>query len=248
MRDLKKFNNISKNTNNPSISLTINVIIKADVPGSIEGLESAIAEIPAENYGFKVCVMYAKIGLISEADVDAAKSSGAYLLSFNQKVPHPVQVYARQECLEIQRSDIIYSVVDELVALVEERLPKTEKHVTVGRAAVQTSFVLFKHKKKKRKTVAGCVVENGTVSRSAKVLGRLIRDGETLFVGPIDSLQHHKDSVNEVKKGQECGIRIADWDEYKPEDVIEIFETHFVKTEINWKYTKNATENVQEKE
>lgn len=227
---------------------TQNILIKADVPGSIEGLESAISEIPAENFDFKLNVISAAIGPLSEADVDAAKSSKAYLLSFNQKIPNNVLTYARDQCQAIAYHNIIYSVIDDLVEIIENRLPPTEKHVVKGRAIVLQTFVLSKNQKKKRKVIAGCSVDSGYVSKSSKFLARVFRDGEEIFVGPIESLFKHKDSVSEVKKGSECGIRIAEFDDYQEGDIIEAFETISTKTELKWKYTKNASEIILEKE
>ena len=213
---------------------TINVIIKADVPGSIEGLESALSEIPAEEYGFSIRILTAKIGPVSETDVETARDTNAYLVSFNQKVPHPVQVFARSLNQSVNKVNIIYTVVDEVAAILESKLPKSEKHITVGQAKVNAVFTLNKHKKKKKKNIAGCSVTDGTITRSSKVLGNIIRDGEVIFTGPVESLQHHKDAVNEVKKGQECGIRIAEFEDYLENDVIELFETQLVPTKLNW--------------
>lgn len=220
---------------------TVYVILKADVPGSIEGLESSLSEIPSEKFGIKVVLISRGIGALSETDIDYAKLTKGYLVAFNISVNAAITTYARAAQVEIHKANIIYSVVDEVVKVVESRLPPTKSEIVIGRAEVKQVFTLNSHRKRLRKSIAGCTVEIGSIFRSSKYVAKLSRDGKALFTGPIESLKHFSEDVNEVKKGKECGIRIEGWDDYQEGDDIEVIEYKYHPASLNWVYTKSST-------
>jgi len=192
----------------------LSVLIKADVQGSLEALQKAVTEIPSEK--IRVNVLRSSTGAISQADVLLSSASNAIIVGFNVRPDRATADLARQEEVEIRLYNVIYDVVNDLKAAMIGLLEPTTKEVVLGQAEVRQLFRV-----PKVGVVAGCMVTEGTIKRSAEV--RLIRDNVVVYSGKVGSLRRFKDDASEVKAGFECGIGIANFNDLKEGDVIEFF-------------------------
>ena len=192
------------------------IILRADVQGSVDVLCQSLNELSVSE--IKVRILQAMVGGITEGDVLLAQASGAVIIGFNVVANERARTLAESSGVEIRLYKIIYEVMDELRAALERRLaPKVEEKV-VGRARVRQIF-----KVSRLGTVAGCLVNDGSISRTDKV--RLIRDDIVLNEGmSLESLKRVKDDAREVKSGLECGIKLAGFNDIKVDDVIEAYE------------------------
>jgi translation initiation factor IF-2 len=194
----------------------LNILVKADVSGSLEALQDEIAKLPQDEIA--VNVIRAAAGGINESDVMLAAASDAIIIGFNVRPLADARRAAEQEGVEIRTYSVIYKVTEELRAAMEGMLEPEEVEETLGQAEVLELF-----KASRVGTIAGCRVTDGKVVRGGDV--RLIRDGTVAWTGRIASLRRFKDDVNEVPEGQECGIVLQDFQDVKVEDVLEVFET-----------------------
>jgi translation initiation factor IF-2 len=192
----------------------MSVLIKADVQGSLEALQKAVTEIPSEK--IRVGVLRASTGAISQADVLLAAASNAIIVGFNVRPDRATAELARQEEVEIRLYNVIYDVVNDIRQAMIGLLEPTTKETVLGQAEVRQLFRV-----PKIGVVAGCMVTEGTVKRTAEV--RLIRDNVVIYTGKVGSLRRFKDDASEVKSGFECGIGIANFNDLKESDVIEFF-------------------------
>jgi translation initiation factor IF-2 len=192
----------------------LSVLIKADVQGSLEALQKAVGEIPSEK--IRVGILRASTGAISQADVLLAAASNAIIVGFNVRPDRATAELARQEEVEIRLYNVIYDVVNDIKQAMIGLLEPTTKEVVLGQAEVRQLFRV-----PKIGVIAGCMVTEGTLKRSAEV--RLIRDNVVIYSGRVGSLRRFKDDVSEVKSGFECGIGIANFNDLKEGDVIEFF-------------------------
>jgi translation initiation factor IF-2 len=190
------------------------VLVKADVQGSLEALQQAIGELPKDKV--RVEVLRAGTGAITQADILLAAASGAIVVGFNVRPDRATAELARQEEVEVRLYTIIYDVVNDLKSAMVGLLEPTLKENILGQAEVRQIFRV-----PKVGVVAGCMVTDGTLKRSADV--RLIRDNVVVYTGKVGSLRRFKDDVSEVKSGFECGIGIANFNDLKEGDVIEFF-------------------------
>ncbi|HEX6851578.1 MAG TPA: translation initiation factor IF-2 [Candidatus Polarisedimenticolaceae bacterium] len=190
------------------------VLVKADVAGSLEALQQAIGELPKDKV--RVEVLRAGTGAITQADVLLAAASSAIVVGFNVRPDRATSELARQEEVEIRLYTIIYDLVNELKAAMVGLLEPTLKESILGQAEVRQLF-----KVPKIGVIAGCYVTDGLLKRTADV--RLIRDNVVIYTGKVGSLRRFKDDVSEVKNGFECGIGIAGYNDLKEGDVIEFF-------------------------
>jgi translation initiation factor IF-2 len=198
----------------------LNIVLKADVSGSLEALEDEIAKLPQEQV--PVNVIHAQTGGINESDVMLASASDAVIIGFNVRPLADARRAAEQEGVDIRTYTVIYKVTEELRAAMEGMLVPEEVEETVGQAEVKQTF-----KASRVGTIAGCLVTDGKVSRSAGV--RLVRDGTIVWSGKVGSLRRFKDDVAEVEEGQECGIVLDGFADIKEGDVLEFFETRQVE-------------------
>jgi translation initiation factor IF-2 len=194
----------------------LNILLKADVSGSLEALQDEIAKLPQDEIA--VNVIRSAAGGINESDVMLAAASDAVIIGFNVRPLADARRAAEQEGVEIRTYSVIYKVTDELRAAMEGMLEPEEVEETLGQAEVLELF-----KASRVGTIAGCRVTDGRVVRGAEV--RLIRDGTVAWTGRIGSLRRFKDDVSEVPEGQECGIVLEGFQDVKVEDVLEVFET-----------------------
>jgi translation initiation factor IF-2 len=198
----------------------LNIVLKADVAGSLEALEDEIAKLPQEQV--PVNVIHAQTGGINESDVMLASASDAVIIGFNVRPLIEARRAAEREGVDIRTYTVIYKVTEELRAAMEGLLEPEEVEQTLGSAEVLQTF-----KASRVGTIAGCQVNDGKVTRSASV--RLVRDGTIVWTGKVGSLRRFKDDVSEVDAGMECGIVLDGFADVKEGDVLEFFEVRQVE-------------------
>lgn len=190
------------------------IVLKADVQGSLEAVKESLVKLGNEEIGVRV--IHAGVGGINNSDVVLAAASDAIILGFNVRPDPSSENLAQREGIEIKTYRIIYEMVNEVKAALEGLLEPEEKEVTQGWAEVRKVFVA-----PKVGAVAGCMVTDGKVSRTAKA--RLIRNGAIVFEGGVGSLKRFRDDVKDVDKGFECGIALANYKEVKVGDRLEFY-------------------------
>jgi translation initiation factor IF-2 len=198
----------------------LNIVLKADVAGSLEALQDEIAKVPQEQVA--VNVIHAQTGGINESDVMLASASDAVVIGFNVRPLGEARRAAEREGVDIRTYTVIYKVTEDLRAAMEGLLEPEEVEEALGQAEVKQTF-----KASRVGTIAGCLVTQGKVTRSAGV--RLVRDGTIVWTGKVGSLRHFKDDVTEVEEGMECGIVLEGFADVKEGDVLEFFETRRVE-------------------
>jgi translation initiation factor IF-2 len=198
----------------------LNIVLKADVSGSLEALEDEIAKLPQEQV--PVNVIHAQTGGINESDVMLASASDAVIIGFNVRPLAEARRAAEEEGVDIRTYTVIYKVTEDLRAAMEGLLEPEEVEEALGQADVKQTF-----KASRVGTIAGCLVTDGKVTRTAGV--RLVRDGTIVWSGKVGSLRRFKDDVQEVDEGQECGIVLEGFADIKEGDVLEFFETRQVE-------------------
>jgi translation initiation factor IF-2 len=198
----------------------LNVIIKADVQGSVEVLGDTVRKLSSNDV--RVSVIHSSVGAISTNDVLLATASDAIVVGFNVRPERNAAELAEKEGVDIRLYTVIYNLVDELKAAMTGLLDPKFQEVFQGRAEVRNTF-----KVPKAGTIAGCMVVDGTIPRTASV--RLLRDNRVIFEGKIASLRHFKNDVSEVRQGFECGIAIERFQDIKVGDVIEGFKIEELK-------------------
>lgn len=193
----------------------INVIIKADVNGSAEAVKNSLEKIEVD--GVRVKVIRSSVGAITESDIVLASASNAIIVGFNIRPNNAIREYAKDKGVEIRLYDIIYKAVEEMEAAMKGMLEPVYEEQILGTVEVRQLF-----KFSKVGVIAGSYVLDGIVKMGAKA--RVIRDSKVIYDGAIQSLQREKDSVKEVKKGLECGLTIANFNDLKVGDTIEVYE------------------------
>jgi translation initiation factor IF-2 len=194
----------------------INLLLKADVAGSLGALQDEIAKLPQDEVA--VDVVHAAAGGINESDVMLAAASDAIIIGFNVRPLADAKRAAVSEGVEIRTYSVIYKVTEELRAAMEGMLEPEQVERSLGEAEVLELF-----KASKIGTIAGSRVTEGRIARDAQA--RLVRDGTVVWTGRIGSLRRFKDDVREVEEGQECGITLEGFQDVKVGDVLEVFET-----------------------
>jgi translation initiation factor IF-2 len=198
----------------------LNILLKADVSGSLEALQDEIAKLPQDEIA--VNVIRAAAGGINESDVMLAAASDAVIIGFNVRPLADARRAADAEGVEVRTYSVIYKVTEELRAAMEGMLAPEEVEEAIGQAEVLELF-----KASRVGTIAGCRVTDGRVVRGAEV--RLVREGTVVWTGRIGSLRRFKDDVREVEEGQECGVVLEGYQDVKVGDVVEVFETKQVE-------------------
>ena len=191
------------------------IIVKADVQGSQEALAQSLLKLSTDEV--KVQMVYSAVGGISESDINLAIASKAIVIGFNTRADAGARKLAEGNGVDIRYYNIIYDAVDELKAAMSGMLAPEKREEVIGTAEIRTVFVASKIG-----TVAGCMVTNGYVTRSAHF--RLLRDNVVIYTGELDSLKRMKDDVREVKEGFECGIKLKNYNDIKESDQLEFFE------------------------
>jgi translation initiation factor IF-2 len=191
------------------------LILKADVHGSLEAVAQQVRDLSTEEV--KVNVVHQGVGAVSESDVLLASASNALIIGFNVRPERKAVELAKNESVEIHSFTVIYDLIDRLKQALTGMLKPIEQEVILGHADVKEIF-----KVSKVGTVAGCIVADGRIPRTAQV--RVLRDNVVVFTGRLGSLKRFKDDASEVKEGTECGIGIENYNDVKPGDVLEAFE------------------------
>ena len=201
----------------------LNIILKADVGGSVEVLTDLLSKLSNDKVRLKV--LRSGVGAITESDVLLASASNAIIIGFNVRPERKAQELAEQEKVDIRLHSIIYELQDEIKRAMSGLLEPTIKETYQGRAEVRETFRI-----PKVGTVAGCYVVDGAIKRDSEV--RLLRDNMVVFKGKVGSLRRFKDDASEVRNGMECGISIANYGDIKVGDVIEAFVTERIAAEV----------------
>jgi translation initiation factor IF-2 len=191
------------------------IVLKSDVQGSQEALAASLLKLSTDEV--KVQMVYAGVGGISESDINLAIASKAVVIGFNVRADVGARKLAEGNDIDIRYYNIIYDAVDDLKAAMSGMLAPEKREEVIGNAEIRTVFVATKIG-----TVAGCMVTNGFVTRSAHF--RLLRDNVVVYTGELDSLKRMKDDVREVKEGFECGIKLKNYNDIKEGDQLEFFE------------------------
>lgn len=190
----------------------LNLVIKADVQGSLEAVKNSIAKIKVED--IQINIVRAGVGAITETDIILANASRAIVVGFNVRPTGQVRASAESNGVEIRLYNIIYKLLEDIDAALNGMLDPEYEEVVTGFAEVRQTF-----KVSKVGTIAGCYVTDGVIERNSLV--RILRNGVVIFEGKMASLRRFKDDAKEVKAGYECGITIADFNDIKEGDVIE---------------------------
>lgn len=207
---------------NDSNKKVLNIILRADVQGSLEALKVALTKIESEKVN--LCIIFSGIGEISESDVQLAAASKAVIIGYHTQIESHAAMLVKQFGVLIRSYDIIYHAIDGVKELMAGTLDKLAQEVSRAKVEVRALFKSSQHG-----TIAGCFVLDGTVQRNYHL--RIMRDNKEVWKGPIKSLKRMKEDVKEVHKGFECGILINSND-IKEGDLLEIFEIIYIKQEL----------------
>jgi translation initiation factor IF-2 len=198
----------------------LNLVLKADVAGSLEALADEIVRLPQDKV--QVNIIREGVGGIAESDVMLASASDGVIIGFNVRPVAGAAQVADQEGVEIRTYSVIYKIVEDLRDAMEGLLEAVEVEESLATVEVRATF-----KASRVGTIAGSYVTDGTVRRGARC--RLVRDGTVIYDGRIGSLRRFKDDVREVTQGMECGIVLENYPDVKEGDVIEVYETKKVE-------------------
>jgi len=201
----------------------LNIVIKADVQGSVEALRDALTELSIDEV--KVNVVTAATGGISETDVNLAIASKAIVIGFNVRADAAARRIIENEGVDLHYFSVIYEVIDTVKQAISGMLSPEVREAIIGIAEVRDVF-----RSKKLGAIAGCIVSEGVVRRSSPI--RVLRDSVVIYEGELESLRRFKDDVSEVKSGTECGIGVKNYNDVKVGDQIEVFERTLVERTI----------------
>lgn len=213
IREERLFQIQQKNTNLENSKIT-NIILRADVNGSIEAIKNLFEKIDID--GAKLHIIRSAIGAISESDIKLAKASNAIVIGFNVRPAKNVRDLANNIGIKILFQNVIYALKNQLEKILIGSLDPIYEEEIIGEAKVQQIF-----KSSSIGTIAGCLVVNGKIIRNSSI--RVIRDGVVIYTSSISSLKHIKDDVKEVKEGKECGLTINGFNDIKEGDILECF-------------------------
>ena len=199
---------------------SVNVIIKADVQGSVEALSASLQKIEVE--GVKITIVHSAVGAINESDVTLAEASNAFIIGFNVRPTSQARQQAEADDVEIRLHSIIYKVIEEMEDAMKGMLDPEYEEKIIGEALIRETF-----KVSKVGTIGGFMVINGKVTRDSKV--RVIRDGGVIYDGELASLKHFKDDVKEVTNGREGGLMIDGYNDIQVDDTIEAYIMEEIK-------------------
>ncbi len=198
----------------------LNVIVKGDVDGSVEALSDSIIKLSTEEV--RVNVIHKAVGAISESDILLAAASDAIIIGFQVRPVPSARKLAEKEEIEIRLYSVIYDCINELKSGIEGMLEPEKKEEVSATAEVMETFKISKVG-----TIAGCIVREGKLTKTAKV--RVIRDGIVVYTGELGSLKRFKDDVKEVLSGQDCGLNIANYNDIKVGDIVEAYQIVEIK-------------------
>ena len=192
----------------------LNIIVKADVQGSVEAVKESLQKLSNEEV--KVSVIHGGVGAINESDVMLAQASGAIIVGFNVRPDSVAKATAERDGVDVRTYRVIYEAIEEIEAAMKGMLAPKFREVILGSAEVRDTFKISNVG-----TIAGCRITNGRVTRACQI--RVVRDGIVICEDAIKSLRHLKDDVKEVAQGFECGIGLEKFADIKEGDVFEAF-------------------------
>jgi translation initiation factor IF-2 len=198
----------------------LNLVVKGDVQGSVEAIVSELAKI--QHAEVRVNVIHQGVGGITDNDVMLASASGGMVIGFNVRPNAETRALAGREGVEIRTYNVIYKLTEDIEQALVGMLAAVTTEETIGEAEVRETF-----RASRVGTIAGCMVTHGVVRRNAQV--RIVRDGTVIYTTTIDSLKRFQDDAREVAEGFECGLHLANFDDVKVGDVLEVFETKEVE-------------------
>jgi translation initiation factor IF-2 len=198
----------------------LNLVVKGDVQGSVEAIIGELAKI--DHAEVRVNVIHSGVGGITENDVMLASASGGMVLGFNVRPNAETRAVAEREGVEIRTYNVIYKLTEDIEQALVGMLSSVTTEETIGEAEVRETF-----RASRVGTIAGCMVTNGVIRRGANV--RVVRDGTVVYTTTVDSLKRFQDDAREVQEGFECGLHLANFDDVKIGDVLEVFETREVE-------------------
>lgn len=210
-----KLDNIFARMESSAESVDLNIIIKADVQGSLEALRSSLTELSTDKV--KVKIIGGGVGGINESDANLALASNAIIIGFNVRADGGARKLIEERGVDLHYYSIIYEAIDEIKKSLKGMLEPEFREQIVGNAEVRD---VFRHPK--FGAIAGCMVTEGFVKRNLPI--RVLRDNVVIFEGQLDSLRRFKDDIAEVKAGMECGMGVKNYNEIKVGDQIEVFE------------------------
>ncbi|OFL18824.1 translation initiation factor IF-2 [Aerococcus loyolae] len=199
---------------------TVNIIIKADVQGSVEAIASSMKKIDVE--GVKVDIIHGAVGAINESDVSLAAASNAVIIGFNVRPTPTAKTQAQEEEVEIRLHNVIYNALQEVEDAMKGQLDPEYKEEITGYVTIRETYHVSK-----LGTIGGGYVTDGYIERNSKI--RLIRDNIVIYEGQLSSLRRFQDDVKQVNKGYECGLMIEDYNDIKVDDQIEAYHMVEVK-------------------
>jgi translation initiation factor IF-2 len=201
----------------------LNLVLKADVQGSLEALSDSLIKLSTEEVKLKM--IHSSTGAITESDIMLASASGAIVIGFRVRPNPRVIQLAEKENIDIRYYDVIYNLIEDIKKAMTGLLEPVYKENVIGRADIKEIFNV-----PKIGTVAGCYVTDGHIARNAKI--RLLRDDVVVFDGKMASLKRFKGDVKDVQSGYECGIGLEDFQDIKPGDVLEVYQMEEIQAEL----------------
>ena len=202
---------------------TLNLILRADVQGSVEALKTSLMKITSNKIDLNI--ISAGVGEISESDVQLASASKATILGFHTKIESHAESLIKSQKVKVKLHDIIYHAVDDIRAIMLSMLDKIAQETDIGAAEVKAVF-----KSSQLGNIAGCMITDGIIKRSSHV--RQMRDNKVIWKGPLHSLKKVKEDVREVSKGHECGIVLQNNNDVKVGDILQAFEITYLEQEL----------------
>ncbi|HET9418115.1 MAG TPA: translation initiation factor IF-2 [Chthoniobacterales bacterium] len=206
----------------PAGKKTLRIVLKCDVQGSVEAIVGALQHIESKKVDLEI--IHSAVGPISESDVLLASASNAVVVGFNVKVESMAVPAAKREGVQVKLYSIIYELIDQIKEAMAGLLEPEHRETIIGHAEVKQVFQLS------RGIVAGCLVTDGRVSRSARA--RVLRKRQPVYDGGISTLRRFQDDVKEVRSGLECGVKLGDFSEYQVGDIIECYQLEAVAQKL----------------
>jgi translation initiation factor IF-2 len=201
----------------------VNLIVKADVQGSVEALKESLLKIEADDV--KVKIVGSGVGGINESDINLALTSGAVIIGFNVRADATARRAAEEQGVDMRYYSIIYEIIDDVKKAMSGLLSPEVREEIIGLAEVRDVF-----RSSKFGSIAGCIVLEGNVKRENPI--RVLRDNVVIYEGALESLRRFKDDVKEVRAGTECGIGVKNYNDVKSGDQIEVYERYEVQREL----------------
>lgn len=201
----------------------VNLILRADVQGSVEAIRNSLLAIKTKKV--ELNFVSEAVGEISESDVELAAASNAVIIGFHTQVESHAENLIKEKKVIVKKRDIIYQIIDDVKAIMQASLDKVRQESESGTAEIKQTF-----KASQLGTIAGCMVTDGIIKRQQHA--KLIRNGEVIWKGNIASLKRVKDDVKEVSKGLECGILLERFSDYQEGDLIKTFEITYIQQEL----------------